>query len=79
MWNAYVISSGRDLTSKVRIIQLSKISREFRLILMSAPGCSSSHFHCCLFFFCSREDNLDVEIAASGFTKDLEESFDDVR
>ena len=28
--------------------------------------------------FCRREDNLDVEIAASGFTKDMESTFDEV-
>ena len=30
-------------------------------------------------FHLSRKDNMDVEIAASGFTKDLEQTFDKVR
>ena len=31
-----------------------------------------------MLFFCSKEDSLDVEIQASGFTKELQESFDEV-
>ena len=39
---------------------------------------SHSMLEISILFACRREDSLDVEISASGFTKEMEDNFDEV-